>query len=158
MAGFGVKFKFDKARSFFNSKAVTKRVDATAGKVLRKFGGFVKRTARQSISKGKSRQISRAGHPPKGHTGLLKNRIFFWFSDFTRSVIIGPEKVQTKGDVKLSALEHGGRTTFRPRRRRGARQRPTKNVFIQARPFMGPALMENEPKLSGMWKDSVKAR
>jgi len=145
-----VKFK---ARAFFDSKAVTSRVDAATRKVLSRFGAFVRASARQSIRKSKG--VSVPGSPPKSHTGLLKRFIFFSYEFARRSVVIGPEKVNVRGDAILSALEKGGRTTIRNRRRRGRRTKRRKEVRIQARPFMGPALVKNAPQLPGMWRDSV---
>jgi len=158
MARLRVKFKMNKAKSFFTGKKVLNAVDRAMVKVGSRFGAFVQRTAKQSIKKGKPKETSPPGQPPRGHTGLLKRRIIFWVDVLRRSVLIGPDKVKTKGGVKLSALEHGGATTFKARRKRGRGRSRTRQHIMQARPFMGPALMVNLPKLSGMWRDSVKAK
>ncbi|MFN5624861.1 MAG: hypothetical protein ACK5DM_13005, partial [Planctomyces sp.] len=48
-----------------------------------------------------------------------------------------------------ATLEHGGETTIETRRRQSIR------VEIEARPFMGPAFLQELPKLPALWRDSV---
>lgn len=153
MAKSFVQFKLS-PRSFFNSAEVIKRVDPATRKVLSKVGAFIRRSAQFSIVKRKLSSVP--GTPPSSHTGLLKRLIKFWYNSDNDSVIIGPEKAKHRGDVILSALEVGGLSTNRPRlNRRTGKRRRGRDVVIQARPFMGPALVENLPKLPAMWRDSI---
>lgn len=85
---------------------------------------------------------SRPGEPPRNQTGKLRDNIFFWYDPDERSVSIGPGLFQRNRDVP-GLLEHGGHT------RRGV---------LAARPYMGPALKEELPKLPALWHNSVGTR
>ena len=141
----GMKFK----RMFFTSKAVLSATDRATRRVLSKFGAYVRRTAKSSIRKRKA--ISAPGKPPSSHTGLLKRFILFGYDPAKRSVVIGPLRLTRggRGDAPR-ALEEGGTTQVV---RRGRKKR----VKIKARPFMGPAMEKEKPKLPQMWRDSVSS-
>jgi len=140
-----MKFK----QMFFTSKAVLSATDRATRRVLSKFGAYVRRTAKSSIRKRKA--ISRPGKPPSSHTGLLKRFILFGYDPAKRSVVIGPLRLTRggRGDAPR-ALEEGGtsRTVRRGRKKR---------VKIKARPFMGPAMEREKPKLPQMWRNSVSS-
>jgi len=143
---------------FFDTKAVTSRVDAAARKVLSKFGAFVRRGAKSSIRKRK--RASAPGEPPSSHTGLLKKFIFFGYDRQRRSVVIGPQRLNQKvGDLPAgqagapAALEYGGTSTVVEGLRR---QRRKRRIRIAARPYMGPAFEQEKPKLAAMWRDSIR--
>lgn len=130
---------------------VIRAADRAAVGVLKKFGSFVRRTARQSIRKRK--RATDPGKPPASRTGLLKKTIIFSADPIRRSVIIGPMKINRPSKDALEALEYGGMATIA----KGSRSRPRlERKYIRARPFMGPAMDENLPKLPGMWLDSIK--
>ena len=141
----GMKFK----RMFFTSKAVLSATDRATRRVLSKFGAYVRRTAKSSIRKRKA--ISAPGKPPSSHTGLLKRFILFGYDPAKRSVVIGPLRLTRggRGDAPR-ALEEGGTTQVV---RRGRKKR----VKIKARPFMGPAMEKEKPKLPQMWRNSVSS-
>jgi len=137
--------------TFFDRKAVRNAVDHAARRVLSKFGAFVRRAARSSIRKRK--QASRPGEPPSSHTGLLRKFIFFGYDLSRRSVVIGPARLNQRIGNAPEALEHGGTSQIAegPRRKRRRRK-----VRIRARPYMGPAMQKELPKLPVMWRDSVR--
>ena len=142
MIGFEIK------QLFFDRQAVTSRVDPTMRKVLSKFGAFVRRTAKGSIRRRKKPAPPES--PPSSHTGLLKKFIFFGYDPGRESVVIGPTRLDRRGQGEApSLLEYGGQTTLV---RRGKRARAT----YRARPYMGPAFEKEQPKLPAMWLDSVK--
>ena len=142
MIGFEIK------QLFFDRQAVTSRVDPATRKVLSKFGAFVRRTAKGSIRNRKA--AAPPGSPPSSHTGLLKKFIFFGYDPGRESVVIGPTRLDRRGQGEApSLLEHGGQTTLV---RRDKRERAT----YRARPYMGPAFEKEQPKLPAMWRDSVK--
>jgi len=142
MIGFEIK------QLFFDREAVTSRVDPATRKVLSKFGAFVRRTAKGSIRR--RRKAAPPGSPPSSHTGLLKKFIFFGYDPDQRSVVIGPTRLDRRGQGEApSLLEYGGQTTLV---RGGKRERAT----YRARPYMGPAFEKEQPKLPAMWRDSVK--
>jgi hypothetical protein len=133
---------------FFDRKAVTSAVDRAARKVLSKFGAFVRTAARSSIRKRK--KASQPGQPPSSHVGTLKRLIFFGYDPSRKSVVIGPTPLGSGSAEAPPLLEYGG--TAKRKNRKG------KNVTAtyRARPFIGPALEKEEPKLPAMWANSVK--
>jgi hypothetical protein len=134
---------------FFDSKAVASAVDAGVRRVLSKFGAFVRQTARSSIRKRKA--AGKPGSPPSSHVGTLKRLIFFGYDTAARSVVIGPAPFRSVVEAP-PLLEYGG--TASRKDRRGRRH----SVNYKARPFMGPALEKELPKLPPMWVGSVKAK
>ena len=139
--------RFKPGALFFDSKLVMSSVDRATRRVLSKFGAFVRRTAKSSIRKRK--KPSAPGNPPSSHTGLLKKFIWFGYEPQHQSVVIGPKQLtQNKRGAAPSLLEHGGVGTFR-------RKKKLRRVRYHPRPFMGPALDKEQPKLSAMWRDSV---
>jgi hypothetical protein len=154
MIGFGI----DQAKGlFFDSTRVRRAVDRASRKVLSRFGAHVRQSAKTSIRKRK--KTSEPGRPPSSHTGLLRRFIFFGYDPDRQAVVIGPVRLAHKTGEALPALEHGGRSaiTTRSRRRRHGRVRAVRTATIRARPFMGPALARERPKLPAMWRDSVRA-
>jgi hypothetical protein len=138
---------------FFDAKKVIDATTKAERKVLSRFGAFVRRSARSSIRK--RRKVSSPGQPPSSHTGLLRRFIFFAYDPWRKSVVIGPARLNQKVGDAPRALEHGGRSRVTAGRRR--RRRVVRTVTIGARPFMGPAFDKEKPKLSAMWRDSIRA-
>lgn len=150
---------------FFDKKNVLNSVDKASRRVLSRFGSFVRKTARQSIRRPRRKPVaelseserreylktgrrpfasSKPGEPPRNQTGLLKGHILFWYNRHERSVAIGPAKFRS-GDIP-GTLEVGG-----PIRLRSGR-----TVRIAPRPYMGPALDKELPKLEPLWANSVR--
>lgn len=160
-------FRIDKAKGmFFDRKPVMAAVSKATRTVLSRFGAFVRTRARSSIRK--RRKVSQPGQPPSSHTGLLKRFIYFVFEPKAQSVVIGPAKLSKPGSVP-EVLEHGGRvsvfqarvrgqwrTVSKGRRTAGLETR-TRRVTVAARPSMQPAFDAEKPKLSSLWRNSVKA-
>jgi hypothetical protein len=132
---------------FFDTRAVTSRVDLATRKVLSKFGAFVRTGARHSIRKRKA--VSEPGQPPSSHVGLLRKLIYFGYDPSRRSVVIGPTPLHGTAEAP-PLLEYGGRA-----RRRGRKGRNVMASY-RARPFMGPAFEKEKPKLPAMWAGSVR--
>ena len=144
------------ARMFFDRKAVIDKVDAATRRVLSRFGAFVRRTARQSIRKRKKE--SRPGQPPSSHSGLLKKFIFFGYDPRWRSVVIGPERLGGRGEAP-PALEYGGPSHAIDFIYPGGGERRKKvhrRITVKARPYMGPAFEKERPKLTQIWRDSIR--
>ena len=135
-------------RFFFDRLAVISKVDAATRRVLSKFGAFVWRSAKSSIRKRK--KPSAPGKPPRSHTGLLRNFIFFAFDPNRRSVVIGPVRLMNRDGSVPSLLEYGG--TARRRKRDGKMG----TVMYKARPYMGPAFEKEKESLPSLWRDSIK--
>lgn len=143
-----IGFKIDKAM-FFDRQKVIDATDRASRRVLSRFGAFVRQRARTSIRKRKG--TSAPGNPPHSHVGLLRRFIFFGYDRRKHSVVIGPTALAASGGEAPALLEYGGTARIRdPRsgRRRTARYR--------GRPYMGPALEAEQPKLPSMWRNSIK--
>lgn len=136
---------------FFDKAKVVRAVDKARRAVLSKAGAFIRTAARSSIRRRKA--PSPPGKPPSSHTGLLKKFIYFGYEPDSDSVVIGPVKLNKPGAAP-SVLEHGGKTLIHKRRRgRVVRRR----VSIKPRPYMGPTLEKERPKLPKLWKNSVRS-
>jgi hypothetical protein len=148
---------------FFDRQTVMTKVDAGTRKVLSKFGAFVRTAAKSSIKKAPftARKVrgsdrtdfrtvsSKPGQPPYSQSGLLKKFIFFGYDTAKKSVVIGPEKLNgnRKGEAP-SLLEYGGTTTLKGKYTK-------KTLRYAARPYMGPALEKEKPKLPALWRNSI---
>ena len=148
---------------FFDAPKIVNSVDRATRKVLSRFGSYVRRTMRSSIRKRK--KTSDPGKPPTSRVGLLKQFIFFSYDPNTKSVVIGPERLNAKIGNTPEVLEYGGTNTVATYRRRGfkrgeqytrTRVVEKKRVQVKARPFAHPALKQELPTLAPMWKASVK--
>lgn len=135
---------------FFDRHTVMRAVDKAKRAVLSKAGAFIRTTAKHSIRTKKG--VAPPGQPPHSHVGLLRRFLFFAYEPVSESVVIGPAKLNKPTEAPR-VLEHGGKTRVE-RRRRGKVVR--RQVTIEARPFMGPALEKERPKLPALWAGSVK--
>ncbi|CAN5495746.1 hypothetical protein BH11PLA2_BH11PLA2_22780 [soil metagenome] len=141
----GLSFEAAK-RGFFDRALVQSKVDKATRKVFSKFGAYVRQRAKTSIRKRKG--TSPPGGPPYSHVGLLRKFLFFAYDAERQSVVIGPTLLRA-GSQAPKLLEHGGETRL-------ATKRGTKPARYPPRPFMGPAFAAEQPKLPGLWKDSVR--
>lgn len=126
-----------KTKFFFDRRVVIDAAEKMLDKAMRKIGAFTRRAARSMIRK--SSQISSPGQPPKSHTGVLHDRIQFWYEPSIKTVVIGPEKLITRhdmGDAVPATLEFGG--TVKRKTKRGK----VKSAHYRPRPYMQPALVK----------------
>jgi len=134
---------------FFDKQTVLRAVDKAKRAVLSKAGAFIRTTAKHSIRKRKG--PAPPGHPPHSHEGSLRRLIYFGYDPASDSVVVGP--VGFKRSTVPNVLEFGGKTEVRTRRRgKVVRTRTT----IAERPYMGPALEKERPKLPKRWAGSVR--
>lgn len=157
-------------RTEFNSAAVLTPAARTVVRVLKRIGAFVRTKARDLVKK--SRKTSAPGEPPKGKTNRLRGAILFDADG--RSVVIGPALTARKsndgepvGTTIPAVLEEGGQIRIveefvngkwvrsKSGRNTGRKTR-VRTVRIAPRPFMGPALAKEAPKLPGLWRDSIR--
>ena len=136
---------------FFDTDRVKRAAGAAARKNLSRAGAFVRTAARSSIRKRK--RISAPGQPPSSHTGLLRKLIFFGYDAARKTVVVGPMRLNQKIGAAPEALEHGGTSTVFSGRRGRRRKR---RIRVAARPYMGPAMKKELPKLPKLWADSVR--
>ena len=152
---------------FFDRKVVLDALDKATYKIFSEFGRKVRATAQKSLKYRK--QSSPPGSPPHAHksrtaekvdrkTGKVSKRsvsflreyLYYAFDKTTRSVVIGPSRLnRTIDSGSLQALEYGGTATVKSR---GKRSRKA----VAARPFMRPAAAAELPNLPPMWRDSVR--
>ena len=139
-------------KMFFDRKPVMRAAGRATRRVLSRFGAFVRTTARSSIRRRK--RVSDPGQPPSSHSGHLKRGILFGYDARRDSVVIGPMPFNAKNSQDaLEMLEHGGTTWRRLGTRRNRRR---VRATYKPRPFMGPAMEKEKPKLPQMWRDSVR--
>lgn len=134
---------------FFDRKVVIDAVDKAKRAVLSKAAAFIRTAAQSSIRKRK--RPAPPGSPPSSHTGLLKKILFGWDRE-SNSAVVGPVRLNKPG-MAPQALEHGGKSLV-VRRRKGRLVRRV--VQIDARPYMGPALERERPKLPKLWAGSIR--
>ena len=152
-------------RLSFDPGAILRAEEKAARRILMRMGAFIRRSARQSIRRPRRKpqtqwnrhdwayfkktgkkpaMASRPGGPPRSPRGKLKNTIRFQYDPDDQSVVIGPVQEGT-ADVP-GTIEQGGR--IRVGRMHGK--------DMAARPYMGPALMKELPKLAPMWANSIR--
>lgn len=151
---------FKAAKSgFFDRDKVIAKLSRDARKALSKLGAFVRRRAQTSL---RYRQgVSSPGSPPSAHRTVLRANakrltgkpqlvsplrefLFFSYDDSSRSVVIGPARLNGKvGDAPRS-LEYGGTSVVMASGK-------TRSVGIKARPFMRPALAVELPNVPRVW-------
>jgi len=162
---------------FFDRVRVRQMMDKRTLRVHRRFGGFVRRTAMNSLRTRKS--ASAPGQPPHSHTKVLKRNIFFSLNPADRNVIIGPVKTnqvffnkhrQPVTGTVPEVLEFGGsirvfeakpewanvwrRVDLRSRRRVTGWDKRLRKVEIRPRPYMGPAFEAGTRRLDQFWRDA----
>lgn len=152
---------------FFDRKVVLDALDKATFRIFSEFGRRVRARAQKSLKY--RNKVSRPGDPPFAHksrtatkvnrkTGKVSKRsvsflreyLYYAFDRATRSVVIGPARLNSTIDPgSLQALEYGGFATIKSR---GKRSRKA----VAARPFMRPAAAAELPNLPPMWRDSVR--
>jgi hypothetical protein len=80
------------------------------------------------------------GEPPRMIVGYLKKFLYFNYDKQTKSVLIGPAKLEQDSSVP-NVLEYGGMS---------------EGSMIKPRPYMGPANEKAKSKYLELWKDSIK--
>lgn len=139
---------------FFDRAKVVDALDRATRRALARIGAFIRQRAKTSIRSRKG--SAPPGQPPHAHTGLLRRFILFGYDPATRSVVIGPAKLN-RSTAAPSVLEFGGQTTVESyRSRRGQVRRVRRRVTVEARPYMGPALEKECAHLPRQWAHSVR--
>jgi hypothetical protein len=167
---FGVEYRM--VDMFFDRPHVLREIEKREKRGLTRIGAFVRRTARSKMLRRRKR-VSKPGQPPSVHStdrvATLKN-ILFAYEPRNQSVVIGPVKLnqvnQRPSGVSIpipALMELGGRARIQEQapkgtdnwRRRDLRRNPrpwykyrTRVVRYRPRPFMQPALAENQDIIS----------
>lgn len=164
-------------RNFVDRKKVKRRVNKAKLKNLTKQGAYVRTAARSSIRKARMKKVgemtsderrsyerrvvankraglpkpkrpkasSRPGEPPRSQVGTLRKFLFFSFDPRSESVVVGPARTTADDQDAPRTLEFGGTAEVGGSRRR-----------IAPRPYMGPALTQEQPKFAELWRNSVR--
>lgn len=144
---------------FFDSRAVTSRVDKTTRKVLGHFGALVRKAAIASIKESPPARHAPPGSPPLSHVSARRRRlnrrrkaegkqpvrgrfkglkhILYAYEPAKHSVIIGPVSNRSRSITIPEILEEG-------------------KLNVAERAFMGPAFEKERPKLPAMWSGSIR--
>jgi hypothetical protein len=172
-----VRVHFNIPKAQFFDRAVIRDMDKKTGKVLSRFGAFVRTRARSLLNKkgSKKNPNSKPGQPPRKQTGILRQFVFFAYDPDEKAVIIGPSKTNqvffdrigqpVRGTVP-EVLEYGGQITIlealydvpgkgptwlradlRSKRRLTDLKKRFRTATIEARPYMRPAFEKEIPKL-----------
>lgn len=88
---------------------------------------------------------SKPGEPPRSIFDLVRSHLYFVYDPASRSVVVGPAKLNGSTGSVPAVLEHGGTTT----NSRG------RSVYIAARPFMRPALEANVDKFPELFRNAL---
>lgn len=174
LSGSGMALRAEMKRWFFDSDRVKRLLEKRTYKVLRHFGGFVRKTSRNSLKSQPYGKIAAAGHAPFDHVGYatkVQNKerkaaglparkpsglrglkhIYFALNKGYRSVVIGPVAANAKGSIILPALEYGGRSRTTSGRH-GKRSEIT--IKVRPHPFMQPAFDTGKRKLPDFWSQA----
>lgn len=158
---------------FFDRKRVTDSLDRAKRSRMAKQGAIVRTVARRSIRPAKRKSLgdmtdnertafqvrariaaaegrprprlpfasSLPGDPPRNRTGLLREKILFAYDPNSESVVVGPETLNGSTGAP-ETLEFGGVND--------------RGVFVDARPFMQPALTKAASSYPNVFKDSMQ--
>ncbi len=118
-------------------------------KSLGHIGGYCRRVMRNSIKEGSGHAPMNS--PPLSHMGLLKDFIYYAVDKADLTVTIGPAKINRPGRTP-EVLEYGGPSTIKVGF--GANEH-LEDVYIPARPYARPALLETQTHLAEIIKDSI---
>jgi hypothetical protein len=149
-----IDLNIGEAKSQFFDRDITRSLDAATRKALSKAGAFIRRTAKGLIRKGK--KASQPGKPPKSHTGLLKDFLFFCYEPSLKSVVVGPARLDKPG-LAPAVLEFGGDATVTRRlHQNGRRVERRRKIHILPRPYMSAAFAKEQPKFAALWGNQMR--
>jgi hypothetical protein len=145
--------RIDQAKTLFLDRPkVMARVDRARRRNLMRSGGFIRTTARRSLRKRKG--TSPPDGPPYSHAPhQLRDGILFGYDEQADSVLVGPFKFNGKVGNAPEALEKGGESETRVRRRT---RTIIRRVMVRKRPYMVPALEAEQARAAERWRGTVK--
>ncbi len=160
-----IDMKLDTVKEmFFDREKVEKAVGAGSKRALSRVGAFTRQRAitlilRHVVRKGfgvKSKTsnrdgISPVGQPPFSHEGSFVKNIFFGWDAGTESMVVGPIRLNKKGDAPR-VLDKGGAITQADSRGR------VRAMFYRPRPVMMPAFDLEKDKVPAAFENSIDAR
>ena len=169
---------------FFDKDIIVRKLTHAEREALAKHGASIRKEAKSSMKTKPIDVHAEPGNPPFRHnvTGaLLWRHLYFSYNPQTSSVIVGPEKLSGKKGDAPHVMEYGDYQTTKPiglnrkvfqrvermgklaKRRfwkeyRESRKQAGKNEFVEARPYMRPALAKemHTARLHEVWANIVK--
>ena len=162
--GGGVQLNFRMKDAFLDRSAISNAIDRERKRALSRQGGLVRTIAKRSLKKkANPSATSPAGSPPYSHAPHnLRRLLWYAYSPFEQSVIVGPVGFGRSGKPVPEIHEKGGTATIvvpkkgKGRRKKFGRKTTKKTVHYSERPFMGPSRRTAAPHFPEMWRDSVK--
>jgi len=85
---------------------IMRAVERSERKLLNNVGGYIRKTAQNSMKLGARGQRSREGEPPLSHTKRYKANVKYAYDGSTRSVVVGAESFD--GNPTPGIIENGG--------------------------------------------------
>ena len=154
---------------FFDRENVKRHVKDGTKSFLSKAGAFARRTMKGIIRAGK--KPAKPGTPPKSHTGLFKEKIYFGFDESTQSVVVGPSFFKKQSPPVPQLLNEGGsvpgngRTIYvDPGQGRDASGRfvsgkravrVTGNMQYRSFPYVAPTWDKVEPQFPKLFSNAI---
>jgi len=121
-------------------RTLPRRIKNSVRPAMIKFGGYTRRTARQSIKHRKKKTPSPAGTPPRSHH---ENRIMKWvqwsYNDHDMSLVVGSELHRSSARISSQTVpqlhEHGGTALIKVKGKHLKKKKKLKKGSKQARAF-----------------------
>jgi hypothetical protein len=151
---------------FFDSKAITSKLDPAIKKALSRFGAITRQDAKKSLKYGD--KPARAGQPPTVHrsrgftrtkkskgiakqqpSSPLRELTFFAFNPTTESVVVGPAADSRSRGAIPAAIEEGGTST-------AVIDGTRKVIRLAPHPWMGPAFEKQRPKSAELFAGLIR--
>lgn len=139
---------------YFDKKPVLRAAEKAKRDVLSASADAIRDTARESMPPTPG--LAAPGHPPHMQSGWLKRSVRAAWDRGTVTALAGPIRAGGAGAgeerLLMRVLEFGGRYALgrRAKRRRGIKSGKIV-VTVKAKPYMGPALKSEQPKLPRRW-------
>lgn len=134
--------------AFLDNPKIQKYLDQKTKKVFVRFGGTVRKTAQFSMRSRKG--TAPAGQPPYAHKKkLLRKLLFFSYDVNTKTVVIGPVRIERTMDQHIPKLmEEGGKVA------KETRSGKIVTLDYTPHPFMQPAFETHIGKLAEMYRNA----
>jgi len=143
---------------FFDTQRVQRAVGKAKRAVLCVSADAIRDTARSSMLPEPG--LAPPGQPPRMESRWLRNSVRAAWDRTTETALAGPIRVGGAGAsaerMLMRVLEFGGRYILGKRAMRRRKLKKPKVVVVKAKPYMGPALAKERPKLPKRWAGTIR--
>jgi len=143
---------------FFDKKRVQRAVDKVKRIVLSASADAIRDTARSSMPPQPG--LAPPGRPPRMESRWLRYSVRAAWDRSSQTALAGPIRVGGAGAsaerLLMRVLEYGGRYVLGKRAMRRRKLKKEKVVIVKAKPYMGPALAKERPKLPRRWAGTIR--